>query len=145
MIFWQCNSSREQSGNDTLEDVSSDGYTVAAYYWPSTHDELRNRQTFWEEVIGEWQVIKKTEPRFKGHYQPCQPLWGYEMGDDPEAMEKKIDAAAYHGVDAFIYDWYWYGGKPFLEEMLNKGFLKAENNDRLKFYLIWANHDAIGV
>ena len=59
-------------------------------------------------------------------------------------MEKKIKAAADHGVDAFIFDWYWYDGKPFLEETVNKGFLQADNNDRLKFYLMWANHDARG-
>jgi hypothetical protein len=77
--------------------------------------------------------------------QPKVPLWGYQMGDNPQAMERKIDAAADHGVDAFIFDWYWFDGKPFLEETVNNGFLKADNNDRLKFYLMWANHDAKGM
>ena len=31
---------------------------------------------------------------------------------------------------------------PFLECCLNDGFLKAKNNDKMKFYLMWANHDA---
>jgi len=56
-------------------------------------------------------------------------------------MEMQINAAADHGVNAFIYDWYWYDGRPFLEQCLNKGYLKARNNDRVKFYLMWANHD----
>ena len=30
---------------------------------------------------------------------------------------------------------------PFLEGHLNNGFLKARNNDRMKFYIMWANHD----
>jgi len=42
----------------------------------------------------------------------------------------------------FIYDWYWYDRRPFLEQCLNDGYLKARNNDKVKFYLMWANHDA---
>lgn len=57
-------------------------------------------------------------------------------------MEMEIEAAADHGVNVFIYDWYWYDGRPFLENCLNDGFLKAKNRDRMKFYLMWANHDA---
>lgn len=81
---------------------------------------------------------------FKGHYQPRLPLWGYEMDDAPVAMEKKINAAVNHGVNAFIFDWYWYDGKPFLESTLNNGFLKADNNEKMNFYLMWANHDVPG-
>jgi hypothetical protein len=60
-------------------------------------------------------------------------------------MEMQINAAADHGVNVFIYDWYWYDGKPFLEQCLDNGFLGAKNNDRMKFYLMWANHDAMGL
>jgi hypothetical protein len=57
-------------------------------------------------------------------------------------MEMQIDAAADHGVNTFIYDWYWYDRRPFLEDCLNEGYLKARNNHRVNFYLMWANHDA---
>ncbi|SKD00865.1 Glycosyltransferase WbsX [Chitinophaga ginsengisegetis] len=53
----------------------------------------------------------------------------------------EINAAADHGINVFIFDWYWYDGLPFLEGHLNDGYLKARNNDRVKFYLMWANHD----
>ena len=56
-------------------------------------------------------------------------------------MAQKIDAAADHGIDAFIFDWYYYNDGPFLERGLEKGFLAAPNNRRLKFALMWANHD----
>jgi len=144
IFFSQCSHSPEATGESAQQKVSEDDYTVAAYYWPSLHDESRSRKVFWSEGIGEWEMVQKARPRFEGHYQPRIPLWGYEMGDNPEAMEKKIDAAADHGVDAFIFDWYWFDGKPFLEETVNNGFLKADNNDRLNFYLMWANHDAKG-
>ena len=37
--------------------------------------------------------------------------------------------------------WYWFDGGPFLESAINDGFLKAENCDKMQFYLMWANHD----
>jgi hypothetical protein len=86
-------------------------------------------------------VIRKGNPRFDGHYQPRQPLWGYEPDDDPKVMERWIDAATDHGVNVFVFDWYWYEGGPFLENTLNNGFLKARNSGKMQFYLMWANHD----
>jgi hypothetical protein len=59
-------------------------------------------------------------------------------------MAKKIAAAADHGVDAFIFDWYHYEDGPFLERTIDAGFLHATNNARLKFGLMWANHDWLG-
>jgi hypothetical protein len=116
-------------------------YTVAAYVWPSCHHDERFGKMLWPEGIGEWEVIKKGNPRFEGHYQPRLPLWGYEMDNDPRVMEKWIDAATSHGVNAFVFDWYWFDGGPFLESTLNDGFLKAKNNSKMKFYIMWANHD----
>lgn len=121
-------------------------YHVAAYYWPAYHDEPRWRPFFRGTGPGgnegEWEIIRKAKPKFDGHYQPRVPSWGYEDATDPKVMEKKIDAAVDHGVDIMIFDWYWYNNKPFLEDSINKGFLKAKNNDKISFYLMWANHDA---
>lgn len=115
-------------------------YYVAAYIWPSCHDDPMGREVLWGEGHGEWEIIKRGTPRFDGHYQPRRPLWGYEHDDDPEVMERWIDAAADHGVNVFVFDWYWYDGGPFLEGCLNDGFLKARNRDRMQFYVMWANH-----
>ena len=116
-------------------------YDVAAYVWPAyTGDEKRTR-IFWPEGIGEWQSVKNSTSKFPGHNWPRKPLWGYVNEADRYVMEMEIDAAADHGVNVFIYDWYWYDGRPFLENCLNDGFLKAGNNGRMKFYLMWANHD----
>jgi hypothetical protein len=122
-------------------DKSTNEYYVAAYVWPSCHDEELSRNSFWPAGQGEWEVIRKGNERFEGHYQPKRPLWGYEMDDDPRVVEKWIDAATDHGVNVFIYDWYWYNEAPFLENALNNGFLKARNNKKMYFYIMWANHD----
>jgi len=117
------------------------GYDVAAYVWPAYQPETRWKELgIFDEGIGEWQSVKEAVPKWEGHRQPLKPLWGYENEADPAVVAKKIDAAVSHGVNVFIYDWYWYCGKPFLEDALDKGFLGARNNDKMKFYIMWANH-----
>ncbi len=112
---------------------------TAAYYFPNYHVDPRNEAihgTGWTE----WELMKCARSRFDGHQQPKVPVWGYEDESRSEVMAKKIDAAADSGLDAFIFDWYWYDG-PYLERALNDGFLQASNRERLKFALMWANHD----
>lgn len=130
-------------GQKELSNVEglNDEYYVAAYIWPSCHHDERFGDMLWPDGTGEWEIIKKGTPRFDGHYQPKVPLWGYELDDDPKVMEKWIDAATDHGVNVFIFDWYWFDEGPFLESSLNNGFLKAKNRDKMLFYLMWANHD----
>lgn len=118
-----------------------DNYIIAAYIWPSCHDDPKAREALWSEGIGEWEVIQKGTPRFEGHYQPRQPLLGYEMDNDPKVVERWIDLATEHGVNTFVYDWYWYDEGPYLESALNEGFLGAANNEKMNFYIMWANHD----
>jgi len=56
-------------------------------------------------------------------------------------MAQKIKAAADHGIDVFLFDWYYNAPGTFLERPLNEGYLKAPNNSRVKFALMWANHN----
>lgn len=116
-------------------------YDIAAYVWPAyTGDEERTR-IFWPEGMGEWQSVKNAVVKAGGQSFPRKPLWGYVNEANPEIMKMEIDTALKYGVNVFIYDWYWYDGRPFLENCLNDGFLKADNNSDMKFYLMWANHD----
>jgi hypothetical protein len=119
----------------------NDDYYVAAYVWPSCHHDERFGDMLWPQGTGEWEVIKKGTPRFPGHYQPRVPLWGYELDNDPEVWERWIDVATDHAINIFIFDWYWFDEGPFLESTLNDGFLKAGNNEKMEFYVMWANHD----
>lgn len=121
---------------------------VCAYIWPSCHDDSLAHRWLWEDGTGEWEVIKKGNPRFSGHYQPRQPLWGYEMDDDPVVVEKWIRTALKYGINTFIYDWYWYSTEdgysgPYLESALDDGFLKAPSHNKMNFYIMWANHDVV--
>ena len=109
-------------------------YDIAAYIWPSyTGDEPRSR-IFWPQGIGEWETVQKRMHQ--------KPLWGMRNEADPAVMEHQIAQALAHGVNTFIYDWYWYDNRPFLEMCLNEGFLGAQGSGKMKFYIMWANHTA---
>lgn len=113
---------------------------IAAYYFPQWHVDPRN--VGWHgDGWTEWRMVQNAGPRFAGHDQPKVPLWGYQDESNPAVMQKKIGAAADHGLDAFIFDWYWYENSTFLASALEDGFLKAPNNQRLKFALMWADQD----
>jgi len=120
--------------------VTEPPITVAAYYYPGTHPDPR-----WDlnkyPGFTEWDEIKAAKPRFPGHVQPKPPVWGYQNEAQPEVMAQKIAAAAKYGVNAFIFDWYYYNDGPYLDDALDQGFLHATNNSQVKFALMWANHD----
>ncbi len=119
-------------------------YQVGAYYFPNYHVDPRNEQVHghgWTE----WELVKTARPRFEGHRQPRSPLWGYGDEADPRVMEAKIDAAADHGLDYWIFDWYWYDDGPYLNRCLEEGYLQAANNERVKFCCMWANHDWLDI
>lgn len=119
-------------------------YHLAVYYFPQYHRDPRN--DVWHGAgWTEWELVQTARPRFPGHQQPKVPLWGYLDESKPETAERQIDAAADHGIDTFIYDWYWYEDGPFLNGALEKGFLNARNNRRLSFALMWANHDWVDI
>ena len=128
-------------GNPETNEGNNFDCHVCAFIWPSCHDDSLAHEWLWEEGIGEWEVIKKGNPRFDGHYQPKEPLWGYEMDDDPAVVEKWIQTALKYGVNTFIYDWYWFDRGPYLESALDNGFLKAPSHGKMDFYIMWANHD----
>jgi hypothetical protein len=119
--------------------------TVASYYFGNYHPGDPRNEVQHGAGWSEWELVKAARPRFPGHVQPNVPLWGYGDESDPKVMVRKIDAAADHGVDAFIFDWYHYNDGPFLDRPIDRGFLKAKNNRRLKFAFMWANHDWLDI
>ena len=119
--------------------------TVAAYYFPNYHTNdprnIKNKGADWSE----WELVKAAQPRFPGHDQPKVPLWGYTDEKDPKVMAQKIKAASDYGIDCFIFDWYMYEDGPFLNRCLDEGFLKAKNVGKIRFALMWANHDWVDI
>lgn len=120
-------------------------YDVAAFLYPAYCADDPRLRPFWPMGIGEWETVMTMQQRHPGHYWDRRPLWGYINEADPAVMEMEIDQATSHGVNVFIFDWYWYDGRPFMETTLTNGFLKARNRSKMKFYLMWANHDVLNL
>lgn len=113
---------------------------ILAVYYPHWH--VYDHGVAWKgEGWTEWRGMAAAKPRFPGHHQPLRSVWGEFDESDPAWVAKEIDLAADHGVDVFLYDWYWYSGVMTMQEALEEGFLQAPNRDRLRFCLMWANHD----
>jgi Glycosyltransferase WbsX len=113
---------------------------VVVYNFPSWHP-----SPFMEARFGkgwtEFDALRNARPLFPGHTMPHYPLWGYYDESDPIWAAKEVDLAADHGVDAWLIDWYWHEGTQFYQEQIEQGLLKAPNRDRIKFAVMWANHD----
>lgn len=117
---------------------------TAAYYFPNFHVDPRNEE--WHgEGWTEWELMKHATPRFPGHLQPRVPLHGYEDESDPDVMAGKIDMAARAGLDAFLFDWYWYDSRPYLQRPLEEAFLPTSAGGDVRFALMWANHDWLNI
>lgn len=128
----------EELGTTSLS--APGGCQVVAYNFPSWHP-----SPFMEKLFGkgwtEFDTLKNSKPLYPGHLFPKYPLWGYFNEADPAWAETEIEAAAGHGIDAWMVDWYWHSGTMFYHEQLENGFLQAKNASRLKFAIMWANHD----
>lgn len=113
---------------------------VVTIYFPSWHPN-DHYSAWYGPGFTEWELVKSAQPIYSGHYQPKLPSWGYFDESDPIWSAKEIDLAADHGITTFLFDWYWYSGVQIMQEALEKGFLRAPNRNRLKFAIMWANHN----
>ena len=125
----------------SLFSATAQSYDVAAYLYPAYAANDVRLRPFWPMGMGEWETVLTMQQRHPGHAWDRHPLWGYINEADPAVMEMEIDQATSHGVNVFIFDWYWLDGRPWMETTLTEGFLKARNRDKMKFYLMWANHN----
>jgi Glycosyltransferase WbsX len=113
---------------------------VVAFNFPSWHP-----SPYMEKLFGkgwtEWDTLKNSRGLFPGHSMPHYPLWGYYDEADPEWAAKEVDLASTYGVDAWMIDWYWHDGLQFYHEQLERGLLQSPNRSKIKFAIMWANHD----
>ncbi len=112
---------------------------VAAIYFPGFHRD-DHYDAWFGEGWNEWRLLEQAAPRFPGQ-RFFRPAWGSFDEANVPWMERQIDLAADHGITVFVFDWYWYSGVQILQRPLEQGFLAAHNRERLKYALMWANHD----
>jgi hypothetical protein len=112
---------------------------VAAIYFPGYHRDM-HYDAWFGEGWNEWKLLAEAPTRFPGQHL-FKPEWGPFDEADPKMMERQVTLAVDHGVSVFVFDWYWYSGVRILHRPLENGLLKAGNRDKIKFALMWANHN----
>jgi len=127
----------EKMGNTTLH--TPDCFVVA-YKYSAWHPSPVMEQRFgngWTE----FELVKGWRRIFPEHIGAKRPLWGFFNEADPDWVSREIDTAVRYGINAWMINWYWHDGIMFYHEQLENGFLKAPNRDKIKFAIMWANHD----
>jgi hypothetical protein len=99
-------------------------FDVGMYYFPG-----------WA-TYRQWAVLDEFPER--------RPILGYYREGDPEVADWQIKWMVEHGVTFIVYDWYWSAGGRQLEHGIHKAFFNARYHDKIKFCLLWANHNAPG-
>jgi lipopolysaccharide biosynthesis protein len=111
---------------------------IYAFYLPQYHQCPENDE-FWGEGFTDWVNVKKAKPLVEGHRQPILPSEevGFYDLKDPEVLRKQAKMAKDHGIDGFIFHYYWFDGRKVLDTPLNN-WLNDPSID-LPLAISWAN------
>lgn len=117
---------------------------AVAFYLPQFFPIPENDQ-WWGPGFTEWTNTARARRLFHGHLQPTLPadLGFYDLRV-PETRQLQSDLAREHGVEAFAYWHYWFGGgdrileRPFQEVL-------ASGVPEIGFCLAWANQSWTGI
>ena len=106
---------------------------IGVFYFPGWESQSK----YWKDIKG---LPDSRSPNVP--WPDREPLLGYYAEEDVKVAEQHIEWASQYGVTFFAYDWYWDGKSTFLNHAIDN-FLKASNNSKLKFSLLWANHSDV--
>jgi len=119
---------------------------IGAYFY----DGWSSKNPFADDPNEPWakDAPRRLTRRMHEEFPEREPVWGWRS-DSQEIVEKQIDLAADHGIDFFLFCWYWRDtngpiNPNAIENLPNHTqmnmYLTAKNKNRLQFGLLIANH-----
>ena len=106
---------------------------------PQFHS-IPENDSWWGEGFTEWTNVKKSKPKFRGHYQPHVPFEkNYYLLDHLEHLHWQKDLAIRYGLHGFCFYHYWFNGQLLLDKPIEMILKDASWN--FPFCLCWANEN----
>lgn len=111
---------------------------LVPFYLPQFHPTPENDR-WWGTGFTEWTNVASAQPVYQGHNQPNLPgeLGFYDLRLDEVRSEQTL-LARNHGIEAFMYYYYWFAGRRLLDVPL--GRLIASDLEK-SFCIMWANEN----
>ncbi|MST50053.1 glycosyl transferase family 2 [Mobiluncus holmesii] len=111
------------------------------FYLPQFHPTAENDR-WWGTGFTEWTNVTGAKPVYQGHDQPKLPAdFGfYDLRLD-EVRAAQAEMASKHGVNGFMYYYYWFAGKRLLNLPIEKLHASDPADVNMPFCLMWANEN----
>jgi len=114
-------------------------HRLVAFYLPQYHP-IPENDLWWGKGFTEWVNVTRSQPLFRGHYQPHIPadLGFYDLRL-PESRQAQADLAREYGIHGFCYYHYWFNGKLMLERPFDE--VLSSGKPEFPFCLCWVNEN----
>lgn len=106
--------------------MAGSNYNIGVYYFPGWSPGVRG-----PKMPDSWAPIKS--------YKEREPLLNWYDDAQVSVLNQQLQWMHNYGINFVVFDWYWDGTKPFLDQSIN-AYLQADSRHLVKYSLLWANH-----